>query len=780
MNELDQTVVTAITHGHFDTLLKHGFKPEYIEDSDARAIYFAAAEMVHRTPAIKPNRLNLLSATTGELANYDEVKTILSMNGTGESAPETVVSKSYDRHLQKNARQVWERFQYLSNTKMGEIKQWLPSLAQELEIVATSGYAYNPNPEAHTGSIVAPIMFQSFLSVFNDMFAGEAGDGGGYRQGWWVVWMGHTGGGKCLAKGTPVLMFDGTTRAVETILPGEFVMGPDSNPRKVLGTTRGNEEMYQVTPVKGEPYTVNESHILSPKTSGPAATGKHGEVVNISVRDYLGKGRSIRNGVEFSAQRVPLDPYFLGIWLGDGTNASAHVTTMEPEVLECLHNVANSFGLHIRNAGETGKATTWAITGGVSGNNGNPLMTVMRELGVIENKHVPQIYKSNNRSTRLQVLAGLIDSDGYCSQGSHYDWISKYEVLADDICFLARSLGFAAYKKACKKSCPTTDGKIFTGDYWRVSICGDVDEIPCRVPRRKANPRQQIKDVLVTGITVKPVGVGEYYGFELDGDGLFLLGDFTVTHNTSIAYTQAVDAIRHGKKQVFVSKENQSQIRARILLGLTGLTRTEVETGVAEEQEAVRGADGSYYEIAGLGAFYKQEVRQQILEEWTNEIQANQKLRLYDWSFAKSAHIKSIVATEDPDILTVDYIDQNDVPGNNDKIGGLGKISSEMEKIAHNSGKHINGFFQIAADERKKYEKSDFHDIVGPFGSSMVTHPADQVFQTKKWKEPYTQHIRRTKCRAGGLNKNWVANFDRSRWIFQDKEQLERYNRIPE
>lgn len=444
MNPLDTTVVTQITHGHFDTLLKLGFKPEYIEDSDAKALWLRAADMVHRSPPVKPNRLNLLSATTGELKDYEGVKQILSMNGTGEAAPEIVVSKSYDRYLLRNARQVIEEFQLQSSTRAGDIKAWLPTLVQKLESVATSGYAYNPNPEVHRGAIVAPVMFRSFLPVFNDMFEGDAGDGGGYRHGWWIVWLGITGGGK--------------------------------------------------------------------------------------------------------------------------------------------------------------------------------------------------------------------------STGS---------------------------------------------------------------------------------------------------------------------YTMAIDAIRQNKKQVFISKENQSQIRARILLGLTGLTRTEVENGITEEQEALRNPDGTFPEVDGLGPFYKKDVRQELLDGWTRKIQQEQMLRLYDWTFAKSAYIKSIIATEDPDTVTVDYFDPNDVAGN-DKVNGLGKISSEMEKLAHNSGKHINGYFQISADERKKYEKSDFHDIIGPFASSSVTHPADQVFQTKKWREPYTQHFRKTKCRAGGLNKNWVADFNRNTWVFDDKPQLERYNRIPD
>ena len=66
------------------------------------------------------------------------------------------------------------------------------------------------------------------------------------------------------------------------------------------------------------------------------------------------------------------------------------------------------------------------------------------------NKHIPNIYKCNSRDIRLQVLAGLIDSDGSTVRGG-CDIIQKNEILLDDIIYLARSLGFACYKKKCKK-----------------------------------------------------------------------------------------------------------------------------------------------------------------------------------------------------------------------------------------------------------------------------------------------------------------------------------------
>ena len=166
----------------------------------------------------------------------------------------------------------------------------------------------------------------------------------------------------------------------------------------------------------------------------------------------------------------------------------------------------------------------------------------MQRLGLLKSKHIPAIYLCNSREVRLEVLAGLIDTDGWTNHGG-YQIIQKSEILADDICYLARSLGLAAYKE---KRTKYIKSRGFSGPYYWVGISGDCSVIPVRLPRKKVAPRVQgWKDHLVTGVeAIRDAGYGEYYGFQLDGDGRFLMGDFTVTHNTTLAlmtlYTYAL------------------------------------------------------------------------------------------------------------------------------------------------------------------------------------------------------------------------------------------------
>jgi hypothetical protein len=159
---------------------------------------------------------------------------------------------------------------------------------------------------------------------------------------------------------------------------------------------------------------------------------------------------------------------------------------------------------------------------------------------MINDKHIPHVYKCNSRQVRLQVLAGLIDSDGhYSSKDKCFTIIQKSNQLTDDILYIARSLGFAAYCKKVTKSW-SYKGVKKQGIYNRVIISGDgLHEVPTKVPRKRAEKRLQKKNALLTGINVKPVGKGNYYGFTLDGNNRYLLGDFTVTHNTCTAIAAA-------------------------------------------------------------------------------------------------------------------------------------------------------------------------------------------------------------------------------------------------
>lgn len=366
----------------------------------------------------------------------------------------------------------------------------------------------------------------------------------GYRKQDLITIGGRAGQGKCLGKGTKVLMYDLSTKNVEDVKVGDQLMGPDGTPRNVLSISQGREQMYWVRQHKGMDYRVNESHILSLKfprrknlretvnverrCCGSETTW---ETHNLSVREYLKKGSTFKKeakgyksyGMDFEDSILPFDPYFLGVWLGDGTSRELTVTSFDLPIIRFLQGYSKAFGGILQE--EPSQKGLYRMKGC------SELRKKMDELHLIKNrfkedkgyKHIPREFIKTSRENRLKLLAGLIDTDGYMGFNS-FEITLVSKTLSDDIKLLCRTLGFYV----------TQSVKMINGvKYYRCNIQGEgLDEVPVKLKRKQAGVRRQIKNVLHTGITLEKDIVDDYYGFTIDGDHLFCLEDFTVTHNT--------------------------------------------------------------------------------------------------------------------------------------------------------------------------------------------------------------------------------------------------------
>lgn len=373
-----------------------------------------------------------------------------------------------------------------------------------------------------------------------------------------------TGLGKCHGRDTPILMFNGKVKKVQDIQAGEFVMGPDSQPRFVVSTTHGFGQLYKITPVKGDSFVVNSEHILSLKrTSKIKNDPEKGKVVNIPVKDYLQKNKTFkhihkqwRTGVDFSNRKVDFDPYMLGLWLGDGSSDDTQITNPEPEIISYCKDFAEKHDMKLRFYQKPNNKA-WKISFSkkiLDDKKPCYFRKFLKDYNLFKNKHIPLEYKTACREDRLKLLAGILDTDGSLSQNS-FDLIFKSEKLLDDTIFLARSLGLACYKTPCLKTCTNTN---VTDVYYRCCIQGETSIIPTKVERKKAKKRQQIKDVLVTGFNVENIGEGDYYGFEVYGnDRLYLLGDFTVTHNSVCMSSIALNFKNQHRNVAVIAHRNE-------------------------------------------------------------------------------------------------------------------------------------------------------------------------------------------------------------------------------
>jgi replicative DNA helicase len=380
-----------------------------------------------------------------------------------------------------------------------------------------------------------------------------------------IILAARPGMGKCLGKGTKVLMHDGSLKNVEHVQVGDLLMGDDSTPRKVRSLARGREMMYWVHQNKGISYRVNESHILSLKRIRTEGPHKQGDVLNINVKQYADKGPKFKSNykgykveVEFDEKEVPLPPYFLGLWLGDSTSSKNEISTTDEEVVCYLDELAGDLQLTLKKYRQDEKqCPRYSISGGYTGNKGYSLTKELRNIGVLDNKHIPQEYLTNSIERRLELLAGLIDSDGhYLVQSNGLEISQKSKHLAEQIKFLCDTLGFRTSIRTKKASIASIG---FETEVYMVRIYGNLDRIPIKIRRKKPNDWKLPIDWQVTDIQVEPDKIDDYYGFEIDGNKLFLLEDMTVTHNTSFVLACALNAaLRFNKPVALFSLEMAS------------------------------------------------------------------------------------------------------------------------------------------------------------------------------------------------------------------------------
>jgi len=369
----------------------------------------------------------------------------------------------------------------------------------------------------------------------------------------------------CHAKGQGILMYDGTIKNVEKITIDNILMGMDNSPRYITKIIRGNGKLFKITPVKGNSFIVSEDHILTLQRTKTIKRGKNirkdckdYEIIDVPLQEYINnwtKGikhlyKLFRVPVDFSHNdKLPLSPYFLGLLIGDGaltrgitlTINSADINTVVKEI----KNQAIEFNVNFNERYNSENSMTYQLS---TPGKKNPITTILENLRLMnttsENKFIPLEYKISSTENRLQILAGLFDTDGH-NGGGYCDYLTKSKQLADDIAFIARSLGFAAYISKCTKGYKNEKTE-FSAEYYRLSISGDLSIIPCRSTRVKFSPRKQIKSVLRTGFEVEEYGIGDFYGFTLSDDGRYLLDDFTVTHNSG--KTSIATALAHERK----------------------------------------------------------------------------------------------------------------------------------------------------------------------------------------------------------------------------------------
>lgn len=269
-------------------------------------------------------------------------------------------------------------------------------------------------------------------------------------------------------------------------------------------------------------------------------------VFDISIKEYIKLPHHITRcfmgfkcqGVNWEKHPVTFDPYLLGMWLGDGNRDGKGFTSADKELVDYWKKWADENQAEVvlhKNKGK--KDIYFGIKSrhntDVVRHNLNPLRKSLDKYNLVKNKHIPREYLVNDRETRLKVLAGIIDTDGYVNNGKEIEICQglMHKRIIEDTAFLAKSLGFSA-NITIKNTTWTYNNEKRTGKAYKLNISGkNANQIPTLLARKKISDPIS-RNVLCSKITITPVGIGNYAGFSIDKNKRFLLGDFTVTHNS--------------------------------------------------------------------------------------------------------------------------------------------------------------------------------------------------------------------------------------------------------
>jgi len=410
---------------------------------------------------------------------------------------------------------------------------------------------------------------------------------------------------ECFDPNTEILMWDGTVKLAVDIKVDDVLIDDLGNPTRVRSTCEGYKNMYDIIPDKSNfmGHRVTDNHILTLKIRGDKTIRpstrkdrnythiveflnrdslvfqeKHftcledarqfvssitddDDTIDITIENYLKLNKRTKDrlvlfkteGIHWTKKEVEMDPYLLGMWLGDGlSDGSGFALNYKTdfETLAYWEKWAEENGAVIARGRRycysvVSKKNKEAYLDGICNRiEEAPLKKYLRKYDLLKNKHIPNEYLTNDRETRLKVLAGLVDTDGSVrAQGREIricQGPANYRIV-EDAYTLAMSLGFSCGLKEGKSQ--WTDEK--TGlkkfsTYKELIITGHkICEIPTLLPRKKLVPLEnetqiiRSKSFMCSKFKLEEVGIGPFVGWQLhDKRGRFILKDGLSVHNT--------------------------------------------------------------------------------------------------------------------------------------------------------------------------------------------------------------------------------------------------------
>lgn len=347
--------------------------------------------------------------------------------------------------------------------------------------------------------------------------------------------------GKALASDTPVLTISGW-RPISSLAPGDMVFSPDGKTYPVTGVfPQGTRDLFEVTFNDGVSVVCDAEHLWDVRTNdNRRRVLTLSQIIAEGTKNARGARRHFipaTKPVEFSDAILPVNPYTLGVLLGDGglTRGTPVVTTDE-EIVDRLELPA---GVSANRGPVAGPGVyTFSIVGAGRGID-NPMTRAMRQLGLMglysHEKFVPQAYMMGSVDQRMALLQGILDTDGHVRPDGNIEFSTSSERLARDVGEIVMSFGGIARIRLKRSPKYTHNGEKRIGrDSFRMSVQLPGSVCPFRLTRKASVWRPRTKYMPVRAIeSIVPVSPGDATCISVSSpDSLFIVNDYIVTHNT--------------------------------------------------------------------------------------------------------------------------------------------------------------------------------------------------------------------------------------------------------